>query len=156
MVDPIKDCTEINLHNPSLVPTIQCTLQCMGHAQKCITGTQIFPLSKLCSWKHTTVFHKSSKTNQHQVLKHLRPVVPNHFLVAILFRFPKNVGDSPIFFLNKRNKELHKMYLEKNIGQKCERNTTNITKELIIYMITEVASALPVLKFLVLFVSKPI
>ena len=25
MVDPIKGCTEINLHNPSLLPTLQCT-----------------------------------------------------------------------------------------------------------------------------------
>ena len=48
------------------------------------------------------------------------------------------------------------MYLEKNIGQKCEHNTTNMTKELIIYVMTEVASALPVLEFLVLFASKPI
>ena len=37
MVDPIKGCTEINLHDPSLLATLQCTLQCMGHAQKCIT-----------------------------------------------------------------------------------------------------------------------
>ena len=72
MVDPIKSCTEVNLHDPSLLPTLQCTLQCMGHTQKCITGTQTFPISKLCSWKDTTAFHKLSKTNRHQVLKHLR------------------------------------------------------------------------------------
>ena len=39
---PIKGCAEINLHDASLPPTLQCTLQCMGYAQKCITGTQIF------------------------------------------------------------------------------------------------------------------
>ena len=42
------------------------------HAQKYITGTQTFPISKLGGWKHTTAFHKSSKTNRHQALKHLR------------------------------------------------------------------------------------
>ena len=31
MVDPIKGCTEINLHDPSLLPTLQCTQQCMVH-----------------------------------------------------------------------------------------------------------------------------
>ena len=30
MVDLIKGCTEINQHDPSLLPTLQCTLQCMG------------------------------------------------------------------------------------------------------------------------------
>ena len=55
-------------HDPSLLPT----LQCVGHAQKCITGTQTFPISKLGGWKHTTAFHKLFKTNRHQVLKHLR------------------------------------------------------------------------------------
>ena len=72
MVDPIKSCTEVNLHDLSLLSTLQCILQCMGHAQKCITGTQTFPISKLGGWKDTTAFHKSSKTNRHQVLKHLR------------------------------------------------------------------------------------
>ena len=42
MVDPIKGCTEINLHDPSLLPTLQSTLQCMGHAQKCITVPRPF------------------------------------------------------------------------------------------------------------------
>ena len=65
MVDPVKSCTEVNLHDPSL-------LQCMGHAQKCITGTQTFPISKLGGLKDTTGFHKSSKTNRHQALKHFR------------------------------------------------------------------------------------
>ena len=72
MVDSIKGCTEINLHDLSLVPTLQCTLHCMEHAQKCITCTQTFPISKLGGWKHTTAFHKSSKTNRHQALEHLR------------------------------------------------------------------------------------
>ena len=71
MVDPIKSCTEVNLHDPSLLPILQCTLQCMGHTQECITGTQTFPISKLGGWKDTTAFHKSSKTNRHQALKHL-------------------------------------------------------------------------------------
>ena len=69
---PIKGCTEVDLHDLSLLPTLQCTLQCMGLAQKCITGTQTFPISKLGGWKHTTAFRKSSKTNRHQTLKHLR------------------------------------------------------------------------------------
>ena len=54
MVDPIKGCTEINLHYPSFLPTLQCTLQCMGHAPKCVTGTQTFLISKLSGWRHTT------------------------------------------------------------------------------------------------------
>ena len=72
MVDPIKSYTEVNLHDLSLLQTLQCTLQCMGHSQKCITGTQTFPTSKLGGWKGTTAFHKLSKTNRHQALKHLR------------------------------------------------------------------------------------
>ena len=43
-----------------------------GGVQKCITGTQTFLISKLGGWKYTTAFHKSSKTNRHQALKHLR------------------------------------------------------------------------------------
>ena len=65
----IKSCTEVNLHGPSLLPTLQCTLQCMGHAQKCITGTQTSPISKLGVWKHTSVLNKSSESNWH----HRRP-----------------------------------------------------------------------------------
>ena len=34
MVDPIKSCAEINLHNPSLMPTLQCIFQCMRHTRK--------------------------------------------------------------------------------------------------------------------------
>ena len=66
MVDPIKGCAEINLYDPILLPTLQCTLQCMRHAQKCITGTQAFPISKLGGWKHTTALNKSSEVNLHQ------------------------------------------------------------------------------------------
>ena len=72
MVDPVKGSAEINLKDPSLLPTLQCTLQCMRHAQKCITGSQTFPISKLGGWKHTTAFHKSSEANRHQALKLLR------------------------------------------------------------------------------------
>ena len=72
MVDSIKGGTEINLHDPSLLPTHQCILQCMGQAQTCITGTQTSLISKLGGWKHTIAFHKYSKTNRHQALKHLR------------------------------------------------------------------------------------
>ena len=32
------------------LPTLQCTLQCMGHAQNCTTGTQTFPIRKLTGW----------------------------------------------------------------------------------------------------------
>ena len=59
MVDQIKGRAEIILSDPSLLHTPQCTLQCMGHSQKCITGTHTFTISKLFGWKHTTVFHKS-------------------------------------------------------------------------------------------------
>ena len=52
------------------MPTLQCTLQYMGHAQKVHQGTQTFPISKLGGWKHTTAFHKSPKTNRHQAFKH--------------------------------------------------------------------------------------
>ena len=68
MVDLIKGCAEINQQDPSLLHTIQCTLQCMVHAQQFITGTQAFPIRKLGGWKHTTAFHKSSETNWHQTL----------------------------------------------------------------------------------------
>ena len=61
-----------SLCDTSLLPTFQCTLQCMGHAQKCMTDTQTFPISKLGGWKHTSMFHKSFKTNRQQTLKHLR------------------------------------------------------------------------------------
>ena len=78
MVDHIKGSTEINQHDPSLKPTLQCTLQRLGtqtfpsQAHWYITGTQTFPISKLGGWKHTTAFHKLSKMNRHQALKHLR------------------------------------------------------------------------------------
>ena len=71
IVDPIKGCTEINLHDPSLLQTLQCTLQCIWDMHKSASQIQTFPISKLCDWKHTTTFHKSSKTNWHQALKHL-------------------------------------------------------------------------------------
>ena len=71
MVDPINSTAEVDLHNPGLLPALQCTLQCMCHTQKCITGTQTFPISKLGGWKHTTVFHKMSETNCYQTLQHL-------------------------------------------------------------------------------------
>ena len=50
MVDPIKGCAEINLHGPSLLPTLQCTLQCMEHAQKYIKGRMTFPTRKFGGW----------------------------------------------------------------------------------------------------------
>ena len=53
------------------LPTLQCTLLCVELAQKCITGTQTFPISKRGGWKHTIALHKLSKTNRHQALKHL-------------------------------------------------------------------------------------
>ena len=61
---------KINLYDPSLLPTLLCSSQCMRHTQKCITATQALLISKLGGWKHTTVFHKSSEANQ--TLKHLR------------------------------------------------------------------------------------
>ena len=72
MVDPINGFAEINLHDPCLLPSLQCTLQCIRQAQKCITSTLTFPISKLGGWKHTTAFHKSSGANRHQTLKRLR------------------------------------------------------------------------------------
>ena len=39
VLDPTNGCTETNLHDPIFLPTLKCTLQCMGHSQKCITGT---------------------------------------------------------------------------------------------------------------------
>ena len=75
MVDPIKGSTEVNLQNPKLMPTFHCAFQCMEYAQKCLTGTQNFSKSKLGGWKHTTAFHKSSDTNRHQTLKHLRQLL---------------------------------------------------------------------------------
>ena len=72
MVDSIKGRAEINLHDPSLLPILQCTLQCIPHAQKCISDAQTFPISKQAGWLHATAFHKSFETNRHQMLKHLR------------------------------------------------------------------------------------
>ena len=43
----------------------------MWHTQKCTTGTQTFPISKLGGWKYITEFHKSSKTNRHQAFKYI-------------------------------------------------------------------------------------
>ena len=69
MVDPIKFCTEINLHDPSLLPTLQWTFQCKGRAQNFFTDT--FPISKLGGWKHTTGLNILSKTYRHQALNPL-------------------------------------------------------------------------------------
>ena len=33
IVNPIKGCTEINLYDPSHLPTLQCTLRCMRHTK---------------------------------------------------------------------------------------------------------------------------
>ena len=71
-VDPSKCCAGINLYDPSLLPKLQCTLQCIRHTQKCITGTQTFPISKLVDWKNTTAFDKWSAANRHLALKHVR------------------------------------------------------------------------------------
>ena len=96
MVGPIKSCTEINLHDPSLLPILQSTLQCMGHTQKCITGTQTFPISKLGGWKDTTPFHKLSKTNQ--ALKHLDDpdVMEQNRRGRWTFRNCGDIGLSPV------------------------------------------------------------
>ena len=53
MVDAIKGGVVINLHDTNLLPTLSSTLKCMGHEQKCIAGTQTFPISKLGGWKYT-------------------------------------------------------------------------------------------------------
>ena len=71
MVDPIKGCAEINLNDPSLLSTLQCTLPCMRHAQKCITSTQTFPISKLGGRTHTIAFNRTSKRNRQKALKNL-------------------------------------------------------------------------------------
>ena len=76
MVDPIKGYTEINLQHTYLLSTLQCTFQCMGHTKKCITGTQILPLSKLGGWKDITEFHKSSETNRHHTDAHTPQTIP--------------------------------------------------------------------------------
>ena len=60
MVYPIKGCGEINLHDPSLKPTLKCTL-------KSITGIpgyhgyhryQDLSDKQTVGWKRTTTFHK--------------------------------------------------------------------------------------------------
>ena len=70
MVDPIKGGAEINMNDPSLLATLQCTLQCMRHAQKCITGTQSFLISKLGGWS-TPLRSINPPRQRHQGLKHL-------------------------------------------------------------------------------------
>ena len=93
--------TEVDLHDPSILPTLQCTLQCTVHEQKCITGTQTFLISKLGGWKDTTAFHKSSKTNRHQALKHLtilmlwKLVVIDNRIGRSTFRNWGDIGLSP-------------------------------------------------------------
>ena len=68
-----KAAAEINLHDPSFLPAHSLMhFAVYGHSQKCITGSQTFPISKLCGLKHTTSFHKSSETNRHQKHKQLR------------------------------------------------------------------------------------
>ena len=59
MVGPIKGLTEIDLHDPNLLHTLQWTFQFMEHAQKFATSTQTFPISKLGGGKHPIAFHKS-------------------------------------------------------------------------------------------------
>ena len=62
MVDPIKGWAEINLHNPSLLPTPN-ALCSVWDTHKCpYTGTQTFRISKLGCWKHTIAFQKSPET----------------------------------------------------------------------------------------------
>ena len=68
MVDPIKGSAEINRHDPSLPPTLQCDLQCMGQAQKYITCNKTLLISNLSSWKRTTALNKSSWANLHRTL----------------------------------------------------------------------------------------
>ena len=62
----------ICMRNHSLQSNLRRTFQCIGHTQKCITGRQIFPISKLGGWKHTTAFHKSFENNRHQTLKRFK------------------------------------------------------------------------------------
>ena len=62
MDDPIRGCAEINLHDPSLLPTLQWTLQCMGHAQMCITCTQTFPLCKLGGWSNAQTWCSGNRS----------------------------------------------------------------------------------------------
>ena len=66
MAYPVKGCAEVNLHNPGLLPTLQCTLKFMRHTQECIAGTLPFLIRKLGGWKHTTAFHESYKTKRHR------------------------------------------------------------------------------------------
>ena len=47
----------------SVLPALQCTVLCMGHAQKCIT-TLTFLIIKLGGWKHTTAsINRPSRTD---------------------------------------------------------------------------------------------
>ena len=65
MADPIKDCTDVNLLNSSLLPISPTHFAVYGPTQKRTTGTKTFPISKLDGWKHITAFHKSSETFEH-------------------------------------------------------------------------------------------
>ena len=65
----LQSYAEVDLHNVSLLPT----LQCAGIRTKVDHRYQnLSAISKLGGGKHTTAFHKSSETNRHQTLKHLR------------------------------------------------------------------------------------
>ena len=79
MVEPIKGCTEVILHNPDMLPTLQRTTyfavygtQTKGFEVFSQTGFHTFQISKLGVWKHAAMFHKSAETNRHQTLKHIR------------------------------------------------------------------------------------
>ena len=96
MIDPIKCCAEINLHDPSLLPTLQCTLRCMGHKQKCITGIQTLPIGKLGGWKHTTafhnLFHKTALNKTFERLHSIKPTPDAQTIKTILMLW-KSVGN---------------------------------------------------------------
>ena len=67
MVDPIRGCNETNQHDLA---------SCRLSNTLCsvwVSGTQTFPMSKLCGLMYTTAFHNSSDTNRYHTLKHLRP-----------------------------------------------------------------------------------
>ena len=135
MVDSIKVCTEINLHIPSLLPTLQCILQCMGQQQKCITGTQTFPISKLGGWKHTTAIYKHTtaiyklfKPHRHQALKQFWCIVKHSqrhhsffttFFVKLSIKLPLS------FLLFSKEKYFFETLMQKNIIQfQSKKNST--------------------------------
>ena len=77
MVDPIKGCTEINRHDPSLLLTLQCTLQCMGQGLNVTSQASI------------VTSHASKVTNQDFIVPSPASIVTSNVSILTIVRLAK-------------------------------------------------------------------